>query len=275
MRSSSWILIVAIAFGGIALAGCGKQGSTAAPKSAATASTEAPGADTAAIEAAIQSPDRLPGDADEDSWRHPAEVLAFLRVHPGERVLDYFSGGGDFTELLSRTVGPDGQVIAYNNPAYLKFAADKPAQRYGNQRLPNVAQLTTPPEELPLQANSVDAALFFLSYHDLHWIAKKGEWAPTDPAKSLTQLVAGLKPGATVVVVDHAAPAGSDPADSVDAMHRIDPALVRREFEAAGLVFDGESKAFANAEDDHTKPVFDPAIRHKTDQVLYRFKKPS
>ena len=270
MRSSSWILIVAIA-----LAGCGKQQSAGAPNSTPSASTTAVNADTAAIEAAIRSPERLPGDADEDSWRHPADVLAFLRVRPGERVLDYFSAGGYFTELLSRAVGPDGQVIAYNNPAYLKFAAHKPAQRYGNQRLPNVAQLTTPPEELPLQADSVDAALFFLSYHDLHWVAKKGEWAPTDPAKSLAQLVAGLKPGATVVVVDHVAAAGSDPAESVDAMHRIDPAVVRREFEAAGLVFEGESDVFRNPADDHTKPVFDESIRHHTDQFMFRFRKPS
>jgi predicted methyltransferase len=270
MRTSSWILIVAIAF-----AGCGKQASTSGPKSPPAASAAAPSADAAAIEAAIKSPDRLPGDADEDGWRHPVEVLAFLRIHPGERVVDYFAGGGYFTELLSRAVGANGQVIAYNNPAYLKFAADKPAQRYGNQRLPNVAQLTTPPEELPLQANSVDAALFFLSYHDLHWIAKKGEWSPTDPVKSLAKLVAGLKPGATVVVVDHVAASGSDPADSVDAMHRIDPAVVRREFEAAGLVFDGENDVFRNPSDDHTKAVFDESIRHRTDQFMFRFRKPS
>ena len=30
---------------------------------------------------------------------------------------------------------------------------------------------------------------------------------------------------------------------------------------------------FAHPEDDHTKPVFDPAVRHKTDQVMYRFRK--
>jgi predicted methyltransferase len=254
----------------LALVGCGKTENTASKSPAAPLSTP----DNTAIEAAIRSPERLPGDADEDSWRHPAEVLAFLQVHRGERVIDYFAAGGYFTELLARAVGPDGQVIAYNNPAYLKFAADKPAQRYGNQRLPNVAQLTTPPEELPLQPNSIDAALFFLSYHDLHWVSDKGEWTPTDPVKSLAQLVTGLKPGARVVVVDHAAAAGSDPAQTVAAMHRIDPAAVRREFEGAGLVLDGESAVLRNASDDHTKPVFDESIRHHTDQFMYRFRKP-
>ncbi len=80
-----------------------------------------------------------------------------------------------------------------------------------------------------------------------------------------------MKPGAVVVVLDHVAVAGADPAVSVDALHRMDPAMIKRDFEAAGLTFEAESKAFANAEDDHTKPVFDPAVRHKTDQVMYRF----
>jgi predicted methyltransferase len=77
-----------------------------------------------------------------------------------------------------------------------------------------------------------------------------------------------------VVVLDHVAPAGADPLVSVDAMHRIDPAIVKRDFEAAGLKFESESSAFRNPADDHTKEVFDPSIRRKTDQFLYKFRKP-
>jgi predicted methyltransferase len=112
-----------------------------------------------------------------------------------------------------------------------------------------------------------------MSYHDLHWHAKDGSWPKVDPTQALAKLSLALKPGAVVVVLDHAAAPGSDPAVSVDATHRIDPAIIKKDFEAAGLKFETESKAFANAEDDHTKPVFDPAVRHKTDQVLYRFRK--
>lgn len=269
------IILPAIATSLLGLAACNKsppeQPAAQAPATAPAA--PAPAADTAAINAAIASPDRLPGDADEDAWRNPSEVLSFLEVRPGLRVVDYFSAGGYYTELLSRAVGSNGQVIAYNNPQYLKFSGEKPAQRYGNQRLPNVVQLTTPPEEAPFEPNSLDGALFVLSYHDLHWRAKDGSWPATDPGKALAQLVPALKPGAVVVVLDHAAAAGSDPAVSVDALHRIDPAIIKRDFAAAGLTFEAESKAFASAADDHTKPVFDPAVRHQTDRVLYRFRK--
>jgi len=60
----------------------------------------------------------------------------------------------------------------------------------------------------------------------------------------------------------------------VQKLHRIDPQAVRRTFEQAGFRLDAEQDTFKNAADDHTKLVFDPAIRHKTDEFLYRFRKP-
>ena len=60
----------------------------------------------------------------------------------------------------------------------------------------------------------------------------------------------------------------------VHALHRIDPATVRADFERAGFVFDGESSLLRNPQDDHSKLVFDPAIRGHTDRVVYRFRRP-
>lgn len=264
-----------------ALAACGKSSQEEAPaadaahtSNAAAAASETGGADVAAIDAALANPNRLAGDRDEDARRKAAEVLKFLELRPGMRALDYFAGGGYYTELMSYVVGPNGHVIAYNNAPYMKYAGDKPGQRYGETRLANVAQLTTAPEDVPLDPNSLDAVLFVQSYHDLYWQSKDNSWPATDPVKALAKLAPALKSGAVVVVVDHVAAPGSDPAVTVDALHRIDPAIVKRDFEVAGLVFDGESPLFQNAEDDHTKEVFDPAIRHKTDQVMYRFRKP-
>jgi predicted methyltransferase len=271
------VILLAVTASLFSLAACNKSPpeQPAAQAPAEQPSATAAAADTAAIDAAVASTERLPGDVDEDAWRKPKEVLTFLEARPGMRVVDYFSAGGYYTELLSRVVGPNGQVIAYNNPEYLKFSGEKPNQRYGNNRLPNVVQLTTKPEDAPFEPVSLDGALFVMSYHDLHWQAKDGSWPKVDPAQALAKLSLALKPGAAVVVLDHAAAPGSDPAVSVDATHRIDPAIIKRDFEAAGLKFESESKAFANAEDDHTKPVFDPAVRHKTNQVMYRFRKVS
>jgi predicted methyltransferase len=83
-----------------------------------------------------------------------------------------------------------------------------------------------------------------------------------------------LKPGGVYVVIDHVAPAGSGMADT-DTLHRIDPAIVKKQVLAAGFVFAGESKLLRNSADPHTILVFDKSIRGHTDQFVYRFRKPS
>ena len=49
---------------------------------------------------------------------------------------------------------------------------------------------------------------------------------------------------------------------------------MKKEVTAAGFVFDGESTALKNADDPHTAGVFDPSVRGKTDQFVYKFRKP-
>jgi len=74
-------------------------------------------------------------------------------------------------------------------------------------------------------------------------------------------------------VLDHVAAAGSAP-DVTDTLHRIEPATVRREVEAAGFRFEGDSTLLANAADPHTAGVFDPSIRGRTDQFILKFRRP-
>jgi predicted methyltransferase len=273
MRAVHWF-VAALALPVLAACQKSPEKTPAAEAPAPAAAAAAASGDKGSVDAAIANPARLAGDREEDAWRKPAEVLTFMEVHPGMTVVDYFSATGYYTELLSYAVGPQGKVIAYNNAPYLKFSGEKPAQRYGSDRLPNVTQLTANVEEAPFAPGSLDGALFVMSYHDLYWRPKDGSWPKTDPAAALQRLVPALKPGAVVVVMDHVATAGSDPEVSVDAMHRIDPEVIKRDFEAAGLKFEAENQTFRNPADDHTRQVFDESIRHKTDQVLYRFRKP-
>jgi predicted methyltransferase len=86
-------------------------------------------------------------------------------------------------------------------------------------------------------------------------------------------IYASMRPGGVYVVLDHSAPAGSGLTDT-NTLHRIDEATVRKEVEAAGFKFDGESKVLANPADPRTNKVFDPSIRGHTDQFILRFRKP-
>lgn len=227
-----------------------------------------------AIAVAIADPARPSADREQDATRKPDQILAFLGVAPGMRVLDAFSASGYYTELLARIVGSEGEVIAYNNPPYAKFAAKGIAARYADDRLQNVRQVTAEVDELALPPRSLDAALFVMSYHDLYWRPADGSWARTDPMQMLRKLHAAMKVGGVVVVQDHVAAPGGDVAEVVDRLHRIDPEIVKRDFKAAGFALEAESDALAHPDDDHTLGVFDPKIRGRTDQFLMKFRRP-
>ncbi|HET9693292.1 MAG TPA: methyltransferase domain-containing protein [Steroidobacteraceae bacterium] len=231
-------------------------------------------ADPAALEAAFASAERPATDREQDARRHSREVLEFLGVKPGMHVIDVFSAGGYNTELLARAVGVKGQVVAYNNPAYARYAAKAIDERYRDARLGNVRQVTAEVDELDLAPNSLDAALFVMSYHDVYFRPKDGGFDRMNGEELLARIRKALKPGGVVVVQDHVANAGGDPKEVADELHRIDPAVVRRDFERAGFEFDGSSDVLKHPEDDHGKLVFDEAIRGRTDQFVYRFRKP-
>ena len=183
------------------------------PEALVAAAVEAPGT---AITAAIASAERPEADRAQDERRKPQELLEFAAVRPGMHVFDAFAAGGYYTELLSRIVGDDGSVIAYNNAAYARFAAKGIATRYTGDRLPNVQQLTVEVDQLALPPRSLDAVFFVMSYHDLYWRPMDRSWPPTDPAQMLRKLHAALKVGGVVIVQDHVAAPGGDTAAVVD-----------------------------------------------------------
>ncbi|HET9389698.1 MAG TPA: hypothetical protein VFO44_08635 [Steroidobacteraceae bacterium] len=231
-------------------------------------------ADASAISASIASPDRPQADHERDAWANPEHVLTFLGARPGMHVIDYLAADGYYSELLSRVVGEKGEVIVYNNLGYSGFIGKKLSERFANHRLPNTLVKVAEINDLKLAPKSLDAALFVMSYHDVYYTPKNASGPMGDADQMVGSLFTALKPGGVVVVQDHVAQAGSDPRDSVQKLHRIDPEVVKHTFEKAGFKVDAEDGVFKNTGDDHSKLVFDPSIRHKTDQFLIRFRKP-
>jgi len=219
------------------------------------------------VAGAVADPRRPAADVARDAKRKPADLLTFAELKPGQVVGELLPGGGYFTRLFSRAVGPSGRVYAVITEAQAK--GDKPPPvnaiaadpTYGNVKVlaQDLARL-----QLPQKADLVWTSD---NYHDLH--LKKFD---LDVVAVNRAVYRSLKPGGLYVIVDHAAAPGSG-LESADALHRIDPAIVRREVEAAGFRLVGESKALRNPADDHTKPVFDPAIRGDTDQFVLKFRR--
>ncbi len=249
--------------------------SLAAALQAAAATNLAEDRSSDPIEAAIAA-ERMRSDREQDSWRKPAEILRFLELAPGQHVLDFYSGPGYYSELMSRVVGPAGHVIIYNNELYNQAAHHELLQRLAGKRLPNTTRLNAPSNYIPLEPASLDRVLFMLVYHDLYWRPRDAPEPLGDPQKVLRTLHRALKPGGLIVVVDHAAhqtPRAQAIAVS-SRLHRIDPKIVREDFEQAGFKFVGASDALRHAQDNYDESVFSPAVRGRTDQFIYKFRRP-
>ena len=227
------------------------------------------------IDVAIAS-ERIAADRIQDEWRKPHEVLRFLEIAPGHHVLDYYAGPGYYSELLSRIVGPSGSVLIYNNALYAQAAHHDLLLRLARNRLPNAKALNEPSNYLRLKPASLDRVLFMLVYHDLYWQPRDSPEPMGDPKKVLAILHAALKPNGIVVVVDHVAneTPGQSSTEVANRLHRIDPKVVRADFEQAGFVYAGESDMLRHSDDDHTRSVFAGPLRHRTDQFAYKFRRP-
>jgi len=224
-------------------------------------------------EMAVASEARPDSDRARDTDRKPAAVLAFLGIEPDMTVLDMFTGGGYYAEIISGVVGEQGKVIAQSNQAYLGFVGEAFKERFGSGHLTNVEVLMAENNELSLEADSLDAVMLVLSFHDLYHSDPENGWPKIDGPAFLAELKKGLKPGGIIAVIDHYAETGA-PAETGDTLHRIDPAIVLADMEAAGFVLDGQSELLRNPDDDHGKIVFAPEIRGKTDRFVMRFQNP-
>lgn len=255
------------------LLGCSQQESAQPAAETEAASAAATTIDPASYAAALASPLRPASDVDRDAGRKPAEVLEFVGIAPGMSVLDMFSGGGYYTEIIANVVGPDGRVVAHANSAYLSFVGEEFAARHAPGRLPNVTVLMAENNELKLDANQFDVIMMVLSFHDTYWVSPENNWPEIDREVLLAELYGALKPGGVLTVVDHQAEPGS-PGESGGTVHRIDRTIVLDDFESAGFVLDAESDVLRNPNDDYSKGVFDPSVRGNTDRFILKFRKP-
>ena len=250
-------LIAAVA---IVLAGCGSK------------PAENPKFSQAALDRALADPARAAQREAADARRKPGPLIALAGIKPGDKVLDLIPGDGYWTRIFSKIVGPEGKVYAVWPEPYARTATGNvhtlrqlSADKYYGNIVTEVQPTTmlTAPEPL-------DVVWTSQNYHD-YPDEFMGKGDPSILNKAVFQI---LKPGGTYMIIDHAAKPGRGMADT-DTLHRIDPEGVRRQVEAAGFRFAGESKVLANPDDPLDVPVFDKSIRGRTSQFAYKFVKPA
>jgi len=225
------------------------------------------------IAAAVASPERSAKDRERDARDKPAELLAFAGLKPGMKVADVFGGGGYWSEILVRAVGPSGSVTLVNNPNYFNFAKDELKARFSEGRLKEVKRRVFEMSNMDLGREQFDLITIYLSYHDIYWVDEEGYgWPKIDADRFLTQLHDALKPGGKLLIVDHAAVAGTGKSAAQD-LHRIDEAFAKKDIAGHGFLLEKSWPNLRNSADDHTKGVFDEAIRGKTDRFAHLYRK--
>lgn len=224
------------------------------------------------VAVAVSAPGRPAAAIALDAGRRPADVLRFEGLRQGDRALDLFTGSGYYGEIMARAVGPRGSVLAWNPTAFTDND-DRAALAAVHERSPNFSFVATQASGFALPERAFDFVMIHLNYHDTYFDLPRRQYH-MEPDAFLRAVFNSLKPGGTMAVVDHVASPGGETRAVVSRFHRIDPATVRADFERAGFVFDGESNILRNPEDDHSKSVFDPSIRGRTDRFVYRFRRP-
>jgi predicted methyltransferase len=233
----------------------------------------APVATSSDIRQVLANPARSQADRERDARDKPAETYALARFKRGDTVADILGGGGYNSEILSGIVGPEGKVLLVNNTGYDNFGKKGLAERLANDRLPNVQHVVGPSDALGLGENVLDGAVIVMSYHDLYWVDEKDGWPQVDADKFLDQVGRALKPGGVLLVVDHSAKSGTG-SSAAQTLHRIDEQFAIADFRKHGLEWVAAMPYLRNPDDDRSKPVFDPAIRGKTDRFVHLYRKP-
>ena len=247
-----------------------------------------------AIQTAVAGSDQPDMDGQYDADRSPAEVIAFAGLKPGDKVADFLPVTPYFTKIFCKVVGDSGHVYVVSVPAVTDAPTDGPAARSPDETCANVTALTLQSRNYPapeLHSDSDDPGWVYEYWArrlpvesfvapeplDLIWISEsyhalhdKDFGSPSLQFVGAALLTA-LKPGGTLLIVDHVAKDGSG-VRAAGKLHRIEPQQVSREMIAAGFEFVGQSDVLRRAEDPHTADAY--RLHGRTDRFLLKFRKP-
>ena len=220
------------------------------------------------IQAAVADTSRPAADKERDANRKPGEVIAFAGIKAGDKIGELLPGGGYFTRILSKTVGPKGVVYAVSPAPPANAPAGRPNPVAALAAEPGYANVKVGVMDANVKlAEPVDLVWTSLNYHDL---ARR----PDAEVMAINKMVFdSLKPGGVYLVIDHASAPGAGKT-VVQTLHRIDPEAVKKDILSAGFVLEAESKVLLNPNDPHTVGVHDAAMRGTTDQFTLKFRKP-
>ena len=222
---------------------------------------------------AVAHPGRSADDLKRDPIDRPADMLRLAELKPGMRVADFMAADGYYSELASYVVGPKGHVLLLNNATWDYWSGNHWKERIAG-RLPNVEHRTIDAEHIDVPDHSQDAVLLIKAYHDFYAIDDdpKAGWPRFDVGRVVSEVARMLKPGGTLLLIDHSAKAGTGTADATS-LHRIDEAYTRQEFEKHGFTLVRSSELLRRPDDPRDAISYKGPMVGKTDRFVLVFRK--
>lgn len=150
----------------------------------------------------------------------PDLLIDALSLRPGMTVADIGAGTGYFSWRIARQIGPTGRVLAVDVQPEMLVLLDR---EMGKRKVTNVRSVLGTTTDPNLPAGRVDLAVMVDVYHEFD-----------HPREMLAAIARSLAPGGRIVFVEYR---GEDPAVPIKVMHKMSVAQIRREAEAAGLVW--------------------------------------
>lgn len=147
----------------------------------------------------------------------PDAVVAKLSLKPNDVVADVGAGSGYFTFRMNRIV-PQGTVLAIDIQPEMLAIIERRARM---QATANVKTILGTVDDPKLPHAAVDVVLMVDAYHEF-----------SHPREMMLGIVAGLKPGGRVVLIEYR---GEDPKIPIKRLHKMTESQVKKEMEAVGL----------------------------------------
>ena len=229
-------------------------------------------AESQSMQQALVNPRRDVAHFLRDEIRKPVQVIEFLGIEPGMKVLDIYAADGYYSYILSHAVGDSGIVYA-QNPAtgsnvedirQMYSLADSLDETIARVPLENVTHLREGFFELSIEAASLDAIMLVQILHDFY--NDSDDNGGVYAVALLAQLKSLLKPGGIIGMIDH----HGDPEADNERLHRMEKQEAIELAEGLGLVLTGDSELLRNSVDRRRRPVFDPMLGRNTDRFLLK-----
>ena len=195
--------------------------------------------------------------------RHPRETLTFFGVEPGMTVVEALPGGGWYSKILMRYLGPEGTLIGaqYPDDIWAKILPDPTdediaelvaasagwpewAESWGIENSPRIENIYLPSFGKDT-GPTADVVLFIRVMHNLNRADEDRHYFTA----AIAEAYALLKPGGIVGVVQHRAPAEAPDEWADGRTGYLKQDYVIAAFEAAGFELEAASEINANPRD--------------------------